>query len=101
MSDEAEFTVKHFQTVAQGIIKEVRVVNGEVITDLAAPAPDRYSSPSFFEIKSKNKLGVAGQEIEGVLCQINGFKYRRQYVDKNTGEQKYFTQKVTQLIAID
>lgn len=50
------------------------------VTLLKTPAPDSFSSPGTFEIRSKQPLGSRGSEIE-VLCDLRG--YSRSYKDKD------------------
>lgn len=101
MTDQAQFTVNYFQFCLQGKIKEMKVINGVVYTVITSPAPDLYSSPSQFEIRSNRKLGTIGEEIDGILCQITGFHQNKNYIDKETGEQKSYKNKVVNLIAVD
>lgn len=50
------------------------------LTLIKTPAPDAYSPPGTFEIKSKKRLGGQGDEIS-VLCDLRG--YSRSYENKD------------------
>lgn len=70
-----------------GRIDRSRTVDGMIYTEITTPAPDSYSMPSHFEIRSRTQLGVLGQEFKGKI-RASGFIRSRKYTDKNTGELK-------------
>lgn len=56
-------------------------------TLVTTPAPDAYSHPQTLEIRSKQKIGSAGEDCQvGVM--VGGFRRKQQYADKETGELK-------------
>ena len=55
--------------------------NGDVYkTVVRTPAPDAYSSPGTFEVRSRSRIGAEGQQIE-VECDLLG--YARSYETKD------------------
>lgn len=70
-----------------GRIDGQRQHNQNFYTRVTAPAPDEYSMPSQFEIRSTQPLGPIGQEFKGKI-RVSGFVKDRQYTDRNTGELK-------------
>lgn len=72
-----------------GKIEETTFNNNTHTTLLMTPAPDSYSQPSTYKLKSDMPLGNVGQEIT-VECQMRGFIRRRSYNDKQTGQPKTF-----------
>ena len=75
-----------------GRIDQQRQHNNFIYTQVTTPAPDAYSMPSQFEIRSVQPLGPIGQEFKGRV-RISGFIRQRQYNDKNTGELKQVADK--------
>ena len=72
------------QIVVRGRIDRVtqRDANGakSFRTLIKTPAPDAYSSPGTFELRSARRLGGTGEEVE-VLCNLRG--YSRSYDNKD------------------
>ncbi len=68
-------------------IDQQRQHNNKIYTQVTTPAPDEYSMPSQFEVRSDQPLGPLGTEFRGKL-RASGFIRPRQYTDKNTGEIK-------------
>lgn len=60
------------------------------------PAPDQFSSPGTFEIRSRKRLGQKGSMIE-VLCDLIG--YARSYERKSDGETVRTAEAVLQAAA--
>ena len=74
-----------------GKIEESNLFGKTWITLLITPAPDSYSQPSTFKLKSDAALGSPGDEIKAT-CDISGYIRRRPYKDKDTGQQKTFVE---------
>lgn len=72
-----------------GRIQNAKVINGNVQTILATPAPDPYSQPQTYLLRSKAQLGQVGQEIH-VLADLRGFVRLKNFVNKQTGMQDEF-----------
>ncbi|MEA3301074.1 MAG: hypothetical protein U9R22_12695 [Pseudomonadota bacterium] len=72
-----------------GKIESCDFHNGVHTTILVTPAPDAYSQPSSYKLKSDNMLGQPGQEITADIA-MRGFIRRKPYKDKNTGQPKMF-----------
>jgi len=70
-----------------GRIDRSRQHDGKTYTHITTPAPDEYSMPSQFEIRSEQQLGPIGTEFRGKV-RASGFIRPRQYTDRNTGELK-------------
>lgn len=68
----------------KGRIESHRMYNGQYFTEFATPAPDAYSKPQTFQLRSKSQLGQPGQEIT-VLCRLEGFLESFQFRNKTTG----------------
>lgn len=98
---DAEFTLTYSQICLTGIIKDIRIIDNDVYTVLFTPAPDPYSNPSTFEIRSKKRLGTIGEEIPSLLCNLSGYHKKSIYRDKETGEQKYYTNKIVYITAVE
>lgn len=98
-SKPAEKRVTPLTFILQGRINGSRVYEGVTYTHVTTPAPDAYSMPSQFEVRSEQRLGDQGQEIQ-VRCQLSGFTRVRSYVDKNTGEHKSVLDRTVNIIAV-
>ena len=87
------------QVVIRGRVERVtnRDNNGakSVRTLVRTPAPDAYSSPGTFEIRSLKRLAAPGEEIE-VACDLLG--YYRSYDNKND-EKVHTAEHVLQAVA--
>ncbi|MGH1463547.1 MAG: hypothetical protein K6L74_07505 [Neptuniibacter sp.] len=84
----------------QGKITQARQYQGKHYTRVVTPAPDQYSQPSSFEIRSSNLMGHIGQEVSGYLT-MSGYVRERPYTDKNTGEMKTASDKVVFLDLVE
>lgn len=73
-------------------IDQQRQHQNKLYTQVTTPAPDEYSMPSQFEIRSDHPLGPIGTEFRGKI-RASGFIRQRQYTDKNTGELKQVADK--------
>jgi hypothetical protein len=73
--------------VCQGRINSRKRHDSHYYTHVTTPAPDEYSMPSQFEIKSKQPFGEPGETFT-VHCTLSGFTRERSYNDRNTGELK-------------
>lgn len=58
--------------IISGIIKSSRTTDSGIFTHIVTPAPDPYSRPQNFEVKSQNKLGTV-DSIVTIECMLNGF----------------------------
>ena len=72
-----------------GRIESQDFYNGNYTTVIATPAPDAYSQPSSYKIRSSNQLGSVKSEIT-VWVEISGFVKDKPYKDRQTGENKIF-----------
>lgn len=72
--------------VISGKLVDQRKHDGTFYSTLVAPAPDAYSSPMPFEVRSRKTLGSRDQVVS-VPCRLGGF-FRRTFdtTDRNTGE---------------
>jgi len=72
----ASAAVPVLQLIVKGRVQAVtrhQGANGETFrTLLRTPAPDSYSSPGTFEVRSRRRIGQEGQEVE-VACDLLGF----------------------------
>lgn len=82
------------QVFIKGRIDAARRHEKTTYTRIVTPAPDPYSRPQTIEVRSKQRLGQAGDEIT-VQAVLGGFT-RKAYraTDKDTGE-------VTMVIPVD
>lgn len=67
---------------------------------IAAPAPDEYSYPRNFEVRSKSSLGDIDDMVT-VRCSIFGKRAMKNYTDKDTGESRKFPGAYMDLEAIE
>lgn len=72
--------------MVRGRIEKSRLYEGKRYSQIITPAPDAYSRPQIVEVRSKARLGDAGDEVT-VMCTLGGFS-RKPYkvTDKQTGE---------------
>lgn len=70
----------------RGRIEASRTWDGKRYTHVMTPAADEYSRPQLVEIRSKQRMGDKGDQVQ-VICTLGGFS-RKPYksVDKTTGE---------------
>jgi hypothetical protein len=64
----------------QQVVKRQTQAGDVFKTLIKTPAPDSYSSPGTFEVRSRKRLGSEGQEVS-VECDLMG--YARQYENKD------------------
>ncbi len=72
-----------------GRIENAKNLNGNIQTIIATPAPDAYSKPQSFLLRSKTQLGNPGQEVT-VNVALNGFVKLKPFQNKQTGMQDEF-----------
>lgn len=79
--------VKHqpMQILVVGRIESSSQYQGTYSTLVRTPAPDEYSYPSLMPLRSKKRLGAAGDEC-AALCRASGIPRTFERKDKNTGE---------------
>lgn len=77
------------QLSMRGKIDHTEFYNGNYITIITTPAPDAYSKPESFKLRSPNQLGAVGSEI-AVTVSVRGYVRKKPYVDKSTGQQKTY-----------
>jgi len=68
----------------KGRIDSQRVHNGNYYSELTTPAPDAYSKPQTFQLRSKTQLGQNGQELV-VVCRLDGYLESFSFRNKQTG----------------
>ena len=74
------------RVLVKGRIEKSRTREGVRYTLVLTPAADAYSRPQLLEIRSKVKIGDAGEEISR-FCTLGGYQRKAyQAKDKNTGE---------------
>lgn len=73
----------------KGRVDFVQLHEGAYFTVVTTPAPDAYSKPSRYKLRSASQLGVPGQEIT-VDVTVSGSVYEKNYRDKQTGINKVF-----------
>jgi hypothetical protein len=79
------------QVRVSGRVEKSRVYEGKRYTQILTPAPDAYSRPQLVEVRSKSKVGEAGDEVS-LVCLLGGFS-RKPYKVRNddTGEISMIT----------
>lgn len=85
-----------------GKLVEQRKNDGLFYSTILSPAPDQYSQPMPFEVRSSKSLG-AREEVVSVACKVGGF-FRRSYdtkPDPHTGETRRVRPIVLTLDALD
>lgn len=90
------------KVVINGKLLEQRKHDGLFYSTIVSPAPDQYSSPMPFEVRSHRSLG-AREEVVSVPCKVGGF-FRRSYdtkPDERTGETRRVRPIVLTLDALD
>lgn len=79
------------QVTIKGRIDASRRHEKTTYTRIVTPAPDPYSRPQTVEIRSKQRLGQAGDEIT-VQAQLGGYTRKPfRSTDKETGETTMVT----------
>lgn len=92
---------KAMEVIVKGKLVVTRKVDQRYYTQVVAPAPDEFSSPSTVEIRSKGKFGDR-DEMVSVRCRLGGFLGRAyQATDKTTGEMRTARNVVLTLDAIE
>ena|SRR5690606_32441545 len=90
---EAQAQVKNLHSVVlqrvriAGKIQNVRRHDGNIYTQIIAPAKDEYSRPSTYELRSKERLGEK-DDVVNVDCEVSGTSRPFTYMDKESGERK-------------
>jgi len=88
--------------VINGKLIDQRRVDGAFYSTIITPAPDAFSQPMPFEVRSNRSLG-AREEIVTVPCRVGGY-FRRSYdtkPDPHTGEVRRVKPVVVALDAIE
>jgi hypothetical protein len=70
----------------KGKIGVTEFYNGNHYTVIQTPAPDSYSQPSSFRVRSATPLGANAQEIE-LDCSISGFVRPKTFTNKSGQQQ--------------
>jgi hypothetical protein len=79
------------QVLVTGRVDAVRRYDGKTSTRLTTPAADSYSRPQVVEVRSKQTLGRAGEEIS-VVCKVGGYTRKAfKVADQETGEIRSIT----------
>jgi len=79
--------MKPNQSILRGRVNTTRKAEEFFYTEVTLPAPDEYSPPATVEIRSKKRIGQAGDTVE---CLVSCGGYRGKsftYTDKDTGER--------------
>jgi len=84
-------SLKPMQVFIKGKIEAKRKHESTWYTRLITPAADEYSRPQVVEIRSKQKLGDAGEETTAV-CKLGGYSRKPfRVTDRDTGESTTVT----------
>lgn len=70
-------------------IDHIQLHEGAYYHVVTTPAPDAYSKPSRYKLRSRQQLGTEGAEIT-VTVTISGSVYEKNYRDKHSGINKVF-----------
>lgn len=82
MAEPKALSLNH--VTLKGRIDSQRMYNGAYYNELTTPAPDAYSKPQTFQLRSKAQLGQNGQEIT-VTCRLDGYLESFQFRNKQSG----------------
>ncbi|MBB6523902.1 hypothetical protein [Pseudoteredinibacter isoporae] len=80
----------------KGKITHEQFHNGQYFYRIIEAAPDQYSQPNSFKVKSGTQLGQVGNEVQ-INVRVTGFVREKPYTDKTTGQQKVFEEKIVNL----
>lgn len=75
--------------VLKGRIDHIQMHEGNYFHVVTTPAPDAYSKPSRYKLRSRQQLGTEGAEVTFQVT-VSGSVYEKNYRDKNTGINKVF-----------
>lgn len=92
--------LKAGQVFVAGRIKARTKIGKTFIHLVLAPAADQYSFPQPFEVSSKAPLGDVDEDVK-VVCNCNCRQAKKNYTDKETGEQKAFRGAYMDLRAVE
>ncbi|WP_027469109.1 hypothetical protein [Deefgea rivuli] len=85
--ENQKLSLKPNQALLFGRIHSVRRADDFTYTEVTLPAVDQYTPPNSVEIRSKKRLGQAGETIEALVT-CGGYRAKSfQYLDKETGEK--------------
>lgn len=70
-------------------VEKTEFYQGKHYTVVAAPAPDAFSFPSKYRVTSDKQIGANGNVLD-ITCTMRGVVRPKNYVDKNTGQQKSY-----------
>ena len=82
-----KLNLKPNQSMLRGRVNAIRKAEEFFYTEVTLPAPDEYSQPAVVEIRSRKRIGQAGDTVE---CLVGCGGYRGKpfnYTDKDTGER--------------
>lgn len=82
MADNKPLPLNH--VTLKGRIDSQRIYEGLYYTEITTPAPDAYTKPQAFQIRSKAQLGQNGQELT-VTCRLDGYIGSFSFRNKQTG----------------
>ncbi|WP_455553334.1 single-stranded DNA-binding protein [Comamonas kerstersii] len=83
--------IKPMEVFVVGRIDATVLNKGRRYTQIVTPAPDAYSHPQVIEIRSKEKLGSVGEEVQ-VFGILGGYKRKPfKVTDPETGEVRLVT----------
>jgi hypothetical protein len=60
---------------------------GSTYTVVTSPAPDQFSHPSRYKVRSQNPIGAIGQTLE-LTIRVNGIVRTESFRDKQTGQPR-------------
>ena len=81
----------------QGKIQSFTNHNGNFFTVITTPAPDSYSRPSTFKVRSPHVLAQPNTEVF-LDCEISGYVKTKNYI--KDGQQKHFDEPVVFIDAV-
>ncbi|MBP4045187.1 MULTISPECIES: hypothetical protein [Chromobacterium] len=96
-----KLNLKPNQSLLRGRVNTIRKAEEFYFTEVTLPAPDEYSQPAVVEIRSRKRIGQAGDTVE---CLIGCGGYRGKsfvYTDKETGERFNRRPVVNSYVAIE
>lgn len=76
-----------------GRIENIEFHEGQYFTTLLCAAPDAYSTPESYKIKSDHQFGGVGNEFS-VKADQRCYVRVRKYKDKQTGQPKEYREQV-------
>lgn len=96
-----KLNLKPNQSLLRGRVNTIRKAEECYFTEVTLPAPDEYSQPAIVEIRSRKRIGQAGDTVE-CLTACGGYRGKSfVYTDKETGERSNRRPVVNSYVAIE